>query len=119
MADTKEFTKAKLKVVTSATTASRHPSIAMQNTADGAKPPTHERDAQKIADLLARLIDVTHNWPCKTANGKMPAPLIANGHIIIALPDGGHVIKNAITSEGGQNFMVDGMLVIPVTSEAK
>ncbi len=48
-----------------------------------------------------------------------PAPLIANGHIIIALPDGGHVIKNAITSEGGQNFMVDGMLVIPVTSEAK
>ena len=119
MADTKEFTKAKLKAVTSATTASRHPSIAPQNTADGAKLPTHERDAQKIADLLARLIDVTHNWPCKTANGKMPAPLIANGHIIIALPDGGHVIKNAITSEGGQNFMVDGMLVIPVTSEAK
>ncbi len=119
MADTKESIKAKSKVITSATTASRHPSIAPQNTADGAKHPTHERDAQKIADLLARLIDVTHNWPCKTANGKMPAPLIANGHIIIALPDGGHVIKNAITSEGGQNFMVDGTLVIPITSEAK
>ena len=119
MADTKEFIKAKSKVITSATTASRHPSIAPQNIPAGAKLPTHEKDAQKIADLLARLIDVTHNWPCRTANGKMPAPLIANGHVIIALPDGGHVIKNAVTSEGGQNFMVDGMLVIPVTSEEK
>lgn len=116
---TNEYTKAKSKLVTSTTKASRHPLSAKPNTPNGVPLPTAEKDAEKMRDMLARLIDVTHNWPCKTANGRMPLPIVANGYLILAFPAGGHVIQNAVTSTDGQNFSVDGVLVIPVTSEAK
>jgi hypothetical protein len=123
MADTNGSTKAKLKAVTSRTKPSRQNLNAAQSIKDGAKLPTDAREREKMIDMLARLIDVTHNWPCKTRNRKgdlvMPAPMIANGHVILAFPTGGHVIKNTVTSKGGQNFEVDSVAVIPVTSEAK
>jgi hypothetical protein len=122
MADTSVSTKAKSQAVTSRTKASRQPSNAPQSTKGGVKPLMEaSAEAEKIRDLLSRMIDVTHNWPCKKTNEKgelvMPLPMIANGHVILAFPDGGHVIKNAVTSDGRQNFMVNGILVIPVTSE--
>jgi hypothetical protein len=121
MAEQNESIKEKSNAVTSATKASRQASNARQNTPAGSKLHTDERDAMLMC--LARIIDVTHSWPCKklSKEGKlvMPRPMIVNGHVIIAFPDGGHVIKNTVTSKRGQNFEVDGVLVIPVTSEAK
>lgn len=119
MADTKGFTKEKSRAVTSRTNPSRQPLNVKQSMTDGEKLPMDARDAEKMRDLLARIIDVTHNWPCKLPSGKMPLPLISNGHIIIAFPFRGHVIKNTVTSEGKQNFSVDGEDVIPVTSSGK
>lgn len=120
MEEQKESTKAKLKVVTSRTEASRQASIAEQSTGDGAKLRTEAKaEAEKMRNMLARMIDVTHNWACKLPSGKMPAPHIANGFIIFAFPVGCHVIQNAVTSTGGQNFIVDNEPVIPVTSEDK
>lgn len=123
MEDTKEFTKEKLKPVTSRTTASRQTLSAKQSTADGAKPPTVAKyvtkEAEKMRDLLARMKDVTHNWPSRQAGGTLPAPFITPEFIFFAFPLGGHVIQNAVTSDGKQNFLVDGVLVIPVTSEEK
>jgi hypothetical protein len=117
MADTKEFTKAKSKAVTSPIKASRQASNQVQNTGVGVKLPTEEK-AEKLRDLLARLKDVTHSWST-TLDVTMPAPFISNDYVIIAFPKGGHVIENAVTSEGTQNFKVDNVLVIPVTSEGK
>lgn len=123
MEDTKGSTKAKSKVVTSPTKASRQALNASQSTADGAKPPTDEREkeAEKIRDLLARVIDIYHNYPCRMKDGGMPKPHISTefGFLFLAFPLGGHVIENAVTSEGAQNFLVDGGYVIPVTSEEK
>ena len=110
MADTNEYTKARLKGVTSGIKTSRHPSIAPTNTESGVKPPTEERDA--VIMQLARLLDVINSWPCKEA-GKMPKPLIGSRHVIIAFPNGGHVIHNSVTSSGGMNFTVDDVTVIP------
>lgn len=121
MADTKEFTKAKLKPVTSRTKPSRQPLNVVQNTNDGLKPlmEANAVTSEKMRDLLARMKDVTHTWPCRLPSGKMPKPFISTEFIFFAFPLDGHVIKNAVTSEGTQNFEVDGVLVIPVTSEAK
>jgi hypothetical protein len=123
MADTNGYTKAKLKVVTSPIKPSRQNLNASRSTKDGVKPPTAVKDvtqeAEKMRDLLARMKDVTHNWPSRLPSGKMPLPLISNNHIIFAFPLGGHVIKNTVTSDGSQNFEVDGVSVIPVTSEEK
>lgn len=110
MADTKEFTKAKLKAVTSPITPSRHPLTAPTSTGNGVQLPTEERDA--VIMQLARLLDVINSWPCKEA-GKMPKPLIGSRHVIIAFPNGGHVIHNSVTSSGGMNFTVDDVTVIP------
>lgn len=117
MDDTNVSTKAKSKAVTSPTKASRPNSNAPQNTRAGNKPPTGE--SEKIIELLARMKDVTHNWPCRLKSGKMPAPLITPDYMVFAFPVGRHVIKNAVTSDGKQNFSVDGALVIPVTSDEK
>jgi len=123
MVDTSVFTKAKYPQGTSFTEASRQKSNVKRNTTVGARLPTEAKDvtkeAEKMRDLLARLKDVTHNWPSRLASGKMPKPLISNDFIIFAFPLGGHVIENTVTSDGSQNFRVDGELVIPVTSEAK
>ena len=120
MADIKEYTKERLKPVTSGTKRLRQNSNAAQNTADGAKLPTDANavTSEKIRDLLARLKDVTHSWPCRLPQGKMPAPFISSDFILFAFPLGGHVIQNAVTSNGEQNFNVDGILVIPVTSDS-
>jgi len=115
MADQKESTKAKSTVVTSPIITSRHPSIASQNTQDGAKLPTEAQEREEILNQLARMIDVMHNWPMKI-DGKMPKPYIAGDHVFFAFPVGNHVIRNAVTSEGTINFFVDG---VSVTSEAK
>ena len=109
MEDTKEFTKAKLKGVTSSIKTSRHPSIAPTSTGDGVKPLMEERDA--VITQLARLLDVMNSWPCKEG-GKMPKPLISPRHVIVAFPLGGHVIENRVTSEGKMNFVVDDVTVI-------
>jgi hypothetical protein len=117
MADISVSTKAKSAAVTSTTKASRQNSNVPLSTNDGNKLPTVEKEqAEKISELLARLKDVTHTWPCRLTSGKMPAPLIHKGYIVFAFPLGGHVIKNAVTSDGKQNFIVDGIPVIPVTS---
>jgi len=114
MEDTKEFTKAKLRGVTSSIKTSRHPSIAPTSTGDGVKPPTDERDA--VIMQLARLLDVMNSWPCKETDAegkkKMPKPLIGPRHVIVAFPLGGHVIENGVTSEGKMNFSVDDVTVI-------
>lgn len=111
MAGTNESTEAKSKAVTSRTTASRQLSNVSQNTSDGVKLPTEARDAEKMREMLARIIDVTHNWPCKSESGKMPKPFISRGHVVIAFPLGGHVLQNTVTSDGKQNFDVDGVPV--------
>ncbi len=110
MADTKGSTMEKSKGVTSPITASRQASNVRQNTQTGVKPPTPERD--EVITTLARLLDVMNSWPCK-ADGKMPKPLITAGHVMVALPLGGHVIRNSVTSEGKMNFVVDDVTVIP------
>ena len=121
MEDTKESIKARSKAVTSHTKVSRLHSNAPQNTPDGVEHITVGKvEAEKMRDLLARMKDVTHNWPCRMESGKMPAPLISTKYIIFAFPIEGHVLVNTVTSDGSQNFLVDGVPVIPVTSsEAK
>ena len=124
MADTNEFTKEKSKMVTSPISRSRLNSNPPQNMPDGKKLPTAKKavtspeflaEAEKIRDLLARMKDVTHGWPCKLPSGRMPAPLISTNYdfVIFAFPKGGHVIQNSVTSDGKQNFLVDGIPVIP------
>jgi hypothetical protein len=117
MADTKESTKARSKAVTSPIITSRQGLNVPQNTPDGAKLPTAAR-AEKLRDLLARLKDVTHSWSL-ALDVTIPEPYISTNYIFFALPLNGHVIQNAVTSDGKQNFAVDGELVIPVTSEEK
>lgn len=116
MADTKESTKARLKAVTSRAKASRQSYLAELSISDGVILPTDAK-VEKTIEMLARLLDVTHNWQYRMPNGGMPLPLTKDDFIIIAFPTGGHVIKNTVTSDGKQNFTVDGVSVIPVTSE--
>lgn len=114
MADTKEFTKAKSKGITSATTVSRQTSNPLVNTKDGAIPPTPEKDvtaeAEKIADLLARVQDVMNSWS-KATGIEMPKPLISTYHVLIALPKKHHVIGNSVTSDGKHRFTVNGKAI--------
>ncbi len=114
MVDTKEYTKAKLKGVTSNIKTSRRPSIVPTSTGDGVKPPMEERDA--VIMQLARLLDVMNSWPCQETDAegkkKMPKPLIGPRHVIVAFPLGGHVIENGVTSEEKMNFVVDDVTVI-------
>jgi hypothetical protein len=127
MADINEFTKAKSKTDTSHTSASRQTLNAPLNIPAGVKPPMDVKavTSEKMRDLLARMKDVTHTWPIKLPDGTtgelkaMPAPFISNRFIIFAFPIDGHVVKNAVTSDGSQNFEVDGVLVITVTSDEK
>ena len=125
MEDIKESTKAKSQTGTSATKASRQSLSPSQNTAGGVKLPTGEKaekEAEKIRDLLAKMKDVTHSWPCKLpgVTGEltaMPTPFISTEYIFFAFPLKAHVIKHAVTSDKKPTFLVDGVLVIPVTSE--
>ena len=110
-------TKEKLKAVMSDTKASRQTSNVQPSTGNGVKPPMDAKaEAEKMREILARLKDVTHSWSLNL-DVTMPAPFISTSHLIVAFPLAGHVIKNAVTSDGKQNFEVDGELVIPVTSE--
>ena len=112
MEDIKESTKGKSKVVTSRTKVSRQTSNVSQNIRGGPKPPTDE--SEKIRDLLARMLDLTHNWPIRMMDGGMPLPYISSEVIVFAFPvEGRHVIQNYVTSDGRQNFTVDGLAVIP------
>lgn len=114
MEDTSVSTKEKSKAVTSDTKASRQTLNAQQSTKSGAKLPMAER-AEKMRDLLARLKDVTHQWYLLTGEA-IPRPVTSTNHLVFALPLAGHVIVNTVTSDGKQNFLVDGVPVIPVTS---
>jgi hypothetical protein len=121
------FTKGKSKAVTSPITASRHPLNAPKHTPDGAKRLTgakdvtasRQKETEKMLDVLAVVKDVMNNWPIRMPNGGMPKPYISNkfGVLTIAFPTGDHVIENSVTSEGKHSFTVDGVPVIPVTSE--
>ena len=121
MEGTNESTKVKSKGVTSRTGASRQALNAPLNTPVGVKPPTDAKavTSEKMRDLLARMKDITHTWPIRGMNGTMPAAFISNKFIYFAFPVDGHVVRNAVTSDGAQNFEVDGVLVIPVTSKAE
>lgn len=117
MEDIKEFTKGKSKGITSTTTVSRQTLNPSQNIPAGAKLPTPEKDvtaeAEKIADLLARIQDVMNSWQ-KATKLEIPKPLISTNHVIVALPLNGQVIDNSVTSEGKHRFTVNGK---PITSE--
>jgi hypothetical protein len=115
MDDTKGSIKGKLNPVTSPTKASRQPLSQAENTPDGVKLPTDEK-AEIIRDLLSRLLDVTNSWKTKL-DVTIPAPFISSEYIFFAFPLVGHVTENSVTSSGGQNFIVDKLPVIPVTSE--
>lgn len=117
MDDTNEFIKAKSKPVTSPTKASRQASNLPVSMPDGVKRPTAARaEAEILRDLLSRMLDVTNSWATKL-DVTIPAPFISNNYAFFAFPVIGHVIQNSVTSDGGQNFVVDGEPVIPVTSE--
>lgn len=125
MDDTSVSTKEKSRAVTSPTKASRQTSNQPPNTPDSAKPLTEEkaemsekvaREAEKLRDLLSRLLDINNSWS-KTLDVTMPEAFISTNFVFFAFPTGGHVIKETVTPEGKQNFMVDDVTVIPVTSE--
>lgn len=106
-------------MVTSHTKRSRQNSNALQNTSDGVKPNTdakadRTKEAEQIRDLIARLMDIRHSWHLVTSE-EIPVPLLSseNDYLVIALPKKGHVIKLMVTSKGSENFLVDGIPVIP------
>lgn len=123
MEDTNEHIKAKSKAVTSPTKASRQSFHVQTSMSDGQKsvtsPAKFQQEAEKMRDSLAMAKDLLNTWACRMPNGRMPKPLISSKHgvLLIALPLGGHVIENIVTSEGKHDFSVDGVTVIPVTSE--
>jgi hypothetical protein len=128
MEDTKEFTKEKLKAVTSDIKASRQTSPASVNMNAGQTSVTSDAkfqaEAEKLRDALAIAKDLLNQWACRLPNGAMPKPYISTkfGMLVIALPLGGHVIDNIVTSDGKHDFAVDGISVIPdvtVTSNEK
>lgn len=123
MEGTNGSTKAKSQAVTSPTKASRQPSHAQTSTRDGQKsvtsPAKFQEEAEKMRDSLAIAKDLLNTWVCRMPNGQMPKPLISSKHgvLLIALPVGGHIVENVVTSDGRHDFSVDGVTVIPVTSE--
>jgi len=126
MADTNESTKAKLKAVTSPIIPSRQTSLVSDSTSDGQKSVTSpsvkfQKEAEKMRDTLAIALDLLDQWSCRMPNGEMPKPHISSryGVLMIALPMGGHVIENTVTSDGKHDFMVDGTAVMSVTSESE
>lgn len=70
-----------------------------------------------MRDALAIAKDLLDKWPCRLPDGTMPKPHISIkfGVLSIGLPLAGHVIENAVTSEGKHDFRVDGELIVPVT----
>lgn len=119
MDDAKESTKEKSQAVTSPTNASRQSSPVQANMKDGQNPVTSpvkfQEEAEKLRDALAIAKDLLNQWVCRMPNGEMPKPYISTryGVLVIALPTGGHVIDNIVTSDGKHDFDVDG---IPVMS---
>lgn len=67
-----------------------------------------------MRDALAIAKDLLNQWTCRMPNGEMPKPYISTrfGVLVIALPTGGHVIENIVTSEGKHDFDVDGIPVM-------
>lgn len=127
MADTRESTAGRSKTVTSPINPSRQSLNAKKHTGDGAKQTTDVKDVdrrkkiqEKLADQLAIILDVMNEWPCRTPDGNIPEPYISieHGMMYLALPIGGHVIKNVtVTSADGKsrhNFSVNDSLVVPV-----
>lgn len=127
MADTRESTAERSKMVTSPTNPSRQSSNAKSLTGDGAKQTTDAKDAErkqkiqaKLADQLAIILDVMNEWPCRMSDGNLPEPYISieHGMLYLAMPIGGHVIRNVtVTSTDGKsrhNFSVNDLLVVPV-----
>lgn len=123
MADIKGYTRGKSKAVTSHTRASRQKYLAQVATTDGLQsvtsPAKFAAESEKMRDALAMAKDLMNMWPCRTRNGGMPKPLISTNHgvLVIALPLGGHVIENVVTSDGKHDFSVDDVTVIPISVE--
>lgn len=67
-----------------------------------------------MRDALAIAKDLLNQWICRMPNGEMPKPYISTrfGVLVLALPLGGHVIENIVTSEGKHDFDVDGVPVM-------
>lgn len=123
MADTRESTAERSKMVTSPTNPSRQISNAKSLTDDGVKQTTDVKDAKiqaKLADQLAIMLDIMNEWPCRMPDGNLPEPYISieHGMLYLAMPIGGHVIRNVtVTSTDGKsrhNFSVNDLLVVPV-----
>jgi hypothetical protein len=121
MEDTSVFTEEKSKVVTSPISVTSVKSPAQHSTKDGQKSVTSasakfQKETEQIKDALSIAKDLLNQWPCRMPDGKMPQPLISSsyGVLTIALPMNGHVIGNAVTSDGAHDFTVDGEPVIPV-----
>lgn len=115
MDDINESTEARLKMVTSSTKATLVPSLPSQSTKGSAKPSTGEKAEKETEEMLyqaSRLLDLIRSWSLIHGETTAPVPLIYNDHIIIALPLGGHVMENSLTSDGKQNFTVDGKPVL-------
>lgn len=125
MEDTKESTKEKSLTVTSPIKASRQTSRVPANMKDGQKavtsPAKFQEEAEKMRDALAIAKDLLNQWACRMPNGEMPKPYISTkfGVLVIALPTGGHVIDNIVTSDGKHDFDVDGVPVMSVTSDTE
>lgn len=76
-----------------------------------------QSETQSMLDALAMLKDVTNTWPITLDDGKQAEPFVSpKGFLVIALPVGGHVIENVVTSDDKHDYSVDGERIIPVTS---
>lgn len=69
-------------------------------------------ESRKMVEQAARLLDVIRSWSLIFGDETTTEPLIFSDYLIIALPLRGHVLENAVTSEGKQNFIVDGTPVL-------
>jgi hypothetical protein len=124
MEDTSVFTEARSKTVTSPTSVTSVKSPAQRSTKDGQKSVTSasakfQEEAELIKDALSVAKDLLHKWSSLMPDGRMPQPLISSkyGVLTIALPVVGHVIENAVTSDGKHDFRVDGQPLIPDVTE--
>lgn len=115
MEDTNESIEERLKTVTSSTKATLVPSLPSQNTKGSVKRSTGEKAEKETEEMLlqaARLLDLIRSWSLIHGETTAPVPLIFNDHIIVAFPLSGHVMENSLTSDGKQNFTVDGKPVL-------
>lgn len=115
MDDINESTEERLKMVTSSTKVTLVPSLPSQSTKGSAKLHTGEKAEKETEEMLyqaSRLLDLIRSWSLIHGETTAVEPLIFNDHLVIAFPLGGHVVKNSLTSDGKQNFTVDGKPVL-------